>query len=432
MAALKIAVSLDELPQMLKSIVLEALRREPGLQVLEDAERGAAQVLLSGPQADPGAALLAHGVPRLIEVHSDGQHAVVHTLRHERWTVDDPSPSRLVALLRDTHAATQSPQPRGLLCRLFGPSPSVQSTMPVPDPSRANQPALPSAPRSPQTPPRHDPISLELARLAARILATRAADPRAAPNELATLARELAAASSAGTQHEGLPGLKRAVHCFGLRDDERDLLLIAALVEADPRAARLVALINDHMSRPRPTLGLVHELGGQLNTMLERLATNGPLLRLQLIALEGDGPLATRAVRANEAVWPLLFGLQRQAPFTQIDLRPDRLDGLSLPESTRDECARAASAAAAHPASRLLLVVAGDAGVGRQSMAEAIAAHWRSAALVVEGAHITDDSVVGALSREALWAHAVVIVTQAEGRARGLVAKAHRARGKPL
>lgn len=422
MAAMKIAVSLDELPQMLKSIVLEALRREPDLQVLEHAERGAAQVLLSGPQSDPGAALLAHGVLRLIELQTDGQHAVVHTLRHERWTVDDPSPSRLVALLRDTHALTQGPQPRSLLRRLFAPAPSMPSTLPAPDASRASQPALPmpsaSAPRSleaaPAAAPRRDPLSLELARMAARILATRAADPRSTASELATLARELAAASDAAAQHEGLPGLKRAVQCFGLHDDERDLLLMAALVEADPRAARLMTLINDHMSRPRPTLGLVQDLGGQLDTMLERLVTNGPLLRLQLIALEGDGPLATRAVKAQEAVWPLLFGLRRLAPFTQLELRPDRLAGLALPQATRDECARAASAAAAHPASRLLLVVAGDAGVGRQSMAEAIAAHWRSAALVIEGARITDDGVVGALSREALWAHAVVIVTQAE------------------
>jgi len=420
MAAMKIAVSLDELPQMLKSIVLEALRREPDMQVLDRHERGAAQALIAGPQRDPEAALLAHGVPRLIELHPDGQHAVVHTLRHEHWTVNDPSPSRLVALLRDTGAPAKPAEPRGLLSRWFGsartqqPEPEPAPALPRPEPAYAQPPTEPLRRDAPAAAQRRDPISLELARLAAQILAARAPSPSGPQAELAALARELAAASQAATLHEGLPGVARAVQCFGLRDDERDLLLMAALVEADPRAARLVALLNDHMSRTRPTVGLVHELGGQLGAVLERLGTSGPLLRLQLVSLEDDGPMATRAVKAQDAVWPLLFGLQRQAPYTQLDLRPERLAELALPQATRDECARAAAAAAERPASRLLLVVAGDAGVGRQSMAEAIAAHWRSAAIVVDGAQIADEAAVGALSREALWAHAAVIVTQAE------------------
>lgn len=433
MATMKIAVSLDRLPQMLQSIVLEALRLDPDMQVLQGADpAGPVDVLISGPLPAPEAALRERRARRLIEIDPDGRYATVHGLRHEQWRIDDPSPSRLVSLLRDLDVPPAPAGQRGLLGRLLGPArPPQPGALTVPLPAQLVQtppPALPpppppppspAAPVPPADPP--DPLTLALARLAAQILATRArtATQAAAQDELDNLARLLAAAAQAGAP-DALPGLERAVQCFGLREDERDLLLMAALVEAQPRAARLMALLNDHMSRIRPTVGLVQELGGALGPVLERLVNDGPLLRLQLISLEGEQPLAARAVKVNDAVWPLLLGLQRKAPFEVAALAADRLDMLALPEATREQCARAAAVASDQPASRLRVLVAGDEGAGRQAMAEAIAGRWRNAAIVVGGAQITDAAAIRALSREALWEHAVVIVTQAEAIPAGL------------
>jgi len=421
---MKIAVWLDDVPKMLRGIVLEALRREPGIEVIEaaGAPRFAVDALIVGRHPAPEAALRQQLAKRLIEIDPDGQHATVHTLQHASWRVDDPSPSRLVALLRDRWPDAPS-EPRGLLRRVrrallparppaaLGATPAL--ALPVAAaPTVAQGDAPPRAPRAAQ----HDAITLELARLAARLLAARAPlQADCAPQaELVVLAQELAAAAADAAGGDGLPGVARAAQCFGLRDDECELLLLAALVEADPRAARLVALLNDHLSRPRPTVGLVQDLGGELGEVLARLITPGPLLRLQLVALDGDGPLVTRSVKAADAVWPLLLGLHRDAPFERVALAPERLANLALPAPLHAACARAAAVAAQRPASRLLVLVVGDAGVGRQAMAEAIAAHWRDTAIVVPGASIVDPATIGALSREALWAHAAVIVTQAE------------------
>jgi hypothetical protein len=263
-----------------------------------------------------------------------------------------------------------------------------------------------------------DAWTLELARLATRILAARAttAPQAGSAAELAALAAEFAdAASGAAAETRGsLPELANAVRCFGLREDERDLLLLAALVEADPRAARMVALLNDHRGRPRPTLGMVHDLGGRLDTVLQRIVSGGPLLRLALASLEGDGPLATRALKVSDAVWPVLLGLGRSDPFVLREVLPDRMASLAMPAEVRAACARAAGSVAGRAPSQVLVIVAGDAGVGRHEIAEAIAGQWRFAALLVDGAAIAGDDVIAALSREALWSHAVVVLRHAE------------------
>jgi Ni,Fe-hydrogenase III small subunit len=423
MAPLKIAVSLDNVPLMLRAIVVEALRRAPDIELV--AAPDAAPVdrpldaLIAGAHPAPEAALREGRVKALIDIRPDGREASVHRLRYEMQRIEDPSPERLLALLRDAQPPpeVEPPRSRGRLYRWLVPArdgarpphePPPAPTLPPPEPPRA---AAPEGHRP-------DAATLELTRLATKILAARApsaaqAGPAA---EIAALAEELAAAASnmAGATGASLPGLARAVQCFGLREDERDLLLLAALVEVDPRAARMVSLLNDHMSRPRPTLGLVRDLGGQLDVVLERLVAGGPLLRLALVSLEGGGPLATQAVKVSDALWPLLLGLQRTSPFVLRPLQADRLEALAMPGAVREACAQAAASVADRAPSQVLVLVAGDCGVGRHEIAEAIAAQWRPAALVVTGGSITGEDVIAALSREALWSHAAVVVTQAE------------------
>ncbi|HSW22258.1 MAG TPA: hypothetical protein VLJ62_05790, partial [Burkholderiaceae bacterium] len=279
-----------------------------------------------------------------------------------------------------------------------------------------NSPTAAAPQRLPAMPiPQRSPIAAALARLATRLLAAQApAADGSVPADFLALARQVSAAADAPSAAERLPNLELATRLFGLSQDEEDLLLLASLVEVDPGAARLVALLNDHAGRTRPTLGVVRDLGGRLDAVIERLLGGGPLLRLGLVSLEGDGPWSTRCVKVDAAVWPLLLGLQRTPPFTLQAGEAPAADLQALPEEVVSACARAAGSLTPRSASSVLLAVAGDDGVGRLSMARSIAAAWRPQAIVIDAAAIAGPETIAALARETLWSHAVLIVTHAE------------------
>jgi hypothetical protein len=353
-----------------------------------------------------------HPIGRLIDLAPDGRRFTVHELHHRHWTVDDPSPAILLALLREPSPRRTPPLSSSVRIRSFFTRSLNRRAA-----SGAPPDALP--PVAPEGTPAREPnaTDLALARLATRILATRApgAESDGPAGELALLARELAGAwASRADAGDALPGMDRLRQVFALRADEADLLLLAALVEVDPRAARMVALVNDHMSRPRPTLAIVRDLDGELDKVLERLHAGGPLLRHALLRLEGDGPLVSRSVVVDDAVWPLALGLDREPPFALHALTADALSTLAVPEDARDEYERVRRAGEGCDEAPKLVLIAGESGVGRRSIALAIAAGWRRTALVVDGAQISGPQTLAALSREALWAEAAVIVTAAE------------------
>ncbi|HEY5933090.1 MAG TPA: hypothetical protein VIU61_00560, partial [Kofleriaceae bacterium] len=83
--------------------------------------------------------------------------------------------------------------------------------------------------------------------------------------------------------------LARAVHAFELTPSELEALVLAIAVELDARFARLVAFINDHVGKPRPTLGLAFALHGDGQIAPDLRAR--PFVRDGLVELDGDGPL---------------------------------------------------------------------------------------------------------------------------------------------
>src|SRR5262245_42431090 len=90
--------------------------------------------------------------------------------------------------------------------------------------------------------------------------------------------------------------LVRAALAFELTAVEYDALLLALAVEVDGRFARLVAFLNDHVGRTRPTLGLVVALGGPHGPTPVDLVGR-PLMRDGLLELDGDGPLSGASIK---------------------------------------------------------------------------------------------------------------------------------------
>src|SRR5262245_17917025 len=89
--------------------------------------------------------------------------------------------------------------------------------------------------------------------------------------------------------------LRRARRVFRLSPLEQDAMVLALAVELDSRFGRVIAYLNDHLSRTRPTVGLVRALSGGNVDAVEFCA--GAAVRQGLLQLEGDGPLPARSIR---------------------------------------------------------------------------------------------------------------------------------------
>ena len=108
-----------------------------------------------------------------------------------------------------------------------------------------------------------------------------------------------------------LPGpLGRLLQDFRLQLPAWFLLGLAGEVEADPRVALAVAELQAPRHQPRPSLhlaaALCADLFGAALTPLQLM--QHPLLRADILRLDGDGPLSLRALAMAPALWSVLGG----------------------------------------------------------------------------------------------------------------------------
>lgn len=209
------------------------------------------------------------------------------------------------------------------------------------------------------------------------------------------------------------PPLARVQRVFRLGEVERDALLLALAVELDGRFARLVAYLNDHVGRGRPTVGLVLLLTGTDLSGVE--FCEGPAVRQGLLKTEGDGPLTGLALRvAPEFLSRLVVPPAGGAPPAGCRLRPD--DGPTLDEliigpveriRLRGWAARGAAGAAGLP-----LLLAGATGAGRATAAQAASSAEGRRLVEVEWASERADRAdrLGIAVREAVWHNATLLV----------------------
>jgi ATPase family associated with various cellular activities (AAA) len=202
--------------------------------------------------------------------------------------------------------------------------------------------------------------------------------------------------------------LRHAIRQFDLRAVEYDALVLALAIELDGRFGRLVAYLNDHVGRTRPTLGLALALQGAEHLPLSPLAfCERPVVRDGLLEIEGDGPAPGWSFLLPR---DLVLRLAGEAPpdtlptgFRCFPPSPDLLARLVLGTTVRDGLA--SWAASARP-----LILAGLPGAGRATAARGITGALGSRLLIAElpANQMTDR--LRAARREAAWHDAALLL----------------------
>jgi hypothetical protein len=208
--------------------------------------------------------------------------------------------------------------------------------------------------------------------------------------------------------------LRRACRVFRLSSFEQDATVLALAVELDARFGRVIAYLNDHLSRTRPTVGLVRAVNGGNVDAVEFCAGAG--VGRGLLQLDGDGPLPSRAIRlAPEFVARLAGVAEARATPSGVRLLTNALpiDELAIDRAQcaklREWARRLQDNGAAPP-----LVLAGPAGAGRATAAHAASASAGRALVKCRWACDRAD-LPGIAVREAIWHHATLLVRLSEG-----------------
>jgi hypothetical protein len=205
-----------------------------------------------------------------------------------------------------------------------------------------------------------------------------------------------------GAAEDGFLPLQHAMRQFDLRSAEYDALLLALAVELDGMFGRLVAYLNDHVGRTRPTLGLALGLrAADLPAVSPPVFCQRPVVRDGLLEVEGDGPAPGWSLLVPR---DLVLRLTGESPPDTLPsglrcFQPvsDLLDRLVLSSEIRDGLA--AWAGSPRP-----LILAGPPGAGRTTAARGITGTlgWKLLVAELPADQMTDR--LRAARREASWA----------------------------
>jgi hypothetical protein len=229
---------------------------------------------------------------------------------------------------------------------------------------------------------------------------------RPPPSSIAEAAQPLFAATQSGF----LP-LYRAIRQFDLGVVEYDALLLALAVEVDGMFGRLIAYLNDHVARARPTIGMalsLHDTGQSPLAFCER-----PVVRDGLLEIEGDGPAPGWSVLVSRDIVLRLTGEvppdALPAGFRCFSPADDLLDRLVLAPNVRDGLMAWKASARTQEAFRPL-ILAGLPGSGRTTAARGITGGLGWKLLVVEVPADQSADRLRAARREANWHDAPLLL----------------------
>jgi hypothetical protein len=231
-----------------------------------------------------------------------------------------------------------------------------------------------------------------------------AADLARPLSALADPAREILASADTDRKASESP-LRRAARVFRLQPLELDALILVVAVELDRRFARLVAYLNDHIARTRPTVGLVLALTGTEVSAVE--LCQRPAVRQGLLLLVAPEILSRLVAPA---------GVERLPPGVRLRRNDGpRLEQMVIGPAQREYLRRWAAylrTGVALPP----LVLAGLAGAGRATAAQATASSAGRALVEVAWAPERADRAdrLGVAAREALWHDATLLVRVAD------------------
>jgi hypothetical protein len=209
---------------------------------------------------------------------------------------------------------------------------------------------------------------------------------------------------------------------FSLSPYELDLLLIALAPELDLRYERVYAYLQNDLTRRRPTVDLALRLicpdRDELLAARRLFAPSAPLLRHGLLRLVDDAAdaqpvLPGKYLKLDERLVQFVLGAEpRAGAWARLVPPTHALDALLLPPDLATALPPLARTAA--PARPLLLFLQGGYGLGRQTLAAALAAEVGLALLSVDTPALLrhdDDAFAAALQlagREALLCRAAL------------------------
>jgi AAA+ superfamily predicted ATPase len=201
---------------------------------------------------------------------------------------------------------------------------------------------------------------------------------------------------------------------FGLDRFEIDVLLLALAPELDARYGRLFAYLHDDITRSRLSIELALAL--LLRSFEARLAArrhftpNAPLLRHGLVRLateaqDRDAPLLRHAVKLDGRIVNYLLGIDEiEPPLAAVARRivpRANLGDLLIPDSLRALLSRLAEERDSASRAREVFYLQGLYGVGKRSVAEALARALGCDLLVVDGQSVkgAPDDTVASIAR---------------------------------
>ncbi len=245
--------------------------------------------------------------------------------------------------------------------------------------------------------------------LAARILSSgRTTLPPERAAAIERTAGEHSRPGAPGRPH--LPGLDRICTTFGLDDAERDLLLAAALVEASPEAARLIAVMGEPGAGRGMALGQLAALGLEPADFLGRLRPDAPMIDFGLVAVQGEGPLVTRELAVPPDVTAAVLDL-RGASAMPLCAMDDADRRRPLPPGIADRVAALARMLARREMPGApFVIVTGIVDSGRRDIARSIAASLRPVAIEAPLADLTEPERQMAFRRTVRMNAAVAIL----------------------
>ena len=210
---------------------------------------------------------------------------------------------------------------------------------------------------------------------------------------------------------------RRIRRTFRLDPLDFDVLVLALAVEVDSRFARLVAYLNDHVSRTRPTVGLALAVAGTNLSVVD--FCQRPAIRQGLLQVEGDGPLPMLVLRvAPEFLRRLAAPACMDQPPSGVRIRTTAGPGLDeLVAGPRERAQLSRWAARLRAAPGFPLVLTGPTGAGRATAARAASsAIGRSLVEVLWEPDRADRADrVGLAAREAVWNDAALLVRVVAG-----------------
>ncbi|MGC8874175.1 MAG: AAA family ATPase [Chloroflexia bacterium] len=233
---------------------------------------------------------------------------------------------------------------------------------------------------------------------------------------------------------------------LGLDALEREILVLALLPEVEPRYGRLMAFLQDDVTKARPTpflalrlLGRRGEEGAVWRSLLpdSRLRAHR-LIRLEAPSHEPSAPFVQHALIADPRIVQYLLAGPggEEAPFPFLRrVKPGRpLEEILFPSSLK-ECLAALLEPLAMGAVSLLLLE-GPAGCGRRTVARALASAMGRPLLELERPQGDDASVSAEdavlAAREACLQGAILLAQEGSGLPLVLWAQLGRSYGVPI